>query len=204
MSEGTFIRGLIAALWATAMGAGFGMLLRYQTASGPVGSAPEQWPTQSRIQRLPGRATLLMLAHPRCPCTRASVGELAWIMTRAQDRATAHVLFLRPAGMPRDWVETDLWKTAARIPGVSVLEDYDGTEARLLGAATSGHVLLFDPGGRLLYAGGITGSRGHPGSNAGRDAVLSALINGSPTRKEAPVFGCSLLRPIPADPAWVL
>ena len=51
-----------------------------------------------------------MLTHPHCPCSRASIGELARLMAQAQGRVTAYVLFIKPAGSPEDWENSDLWQ----------------------------------------------------------------------------------------------
>lgn len=192
----------IGAVWFGVVAVGFWTLLLYQMNAGSVSSPPQQWPRDSLIPRMNDRAALVMLAHPRCPCTRASIGELAWIMTRAQNRTAAYVLFFKPSGTPSDWAQTDLKKTAAHIPGVYVIEDADGIEIQKMRVATSGHTLLFDQRGRLVFSGGITGSRGHSGSNLGRSAVLSLLLNGKAQVTETPVFGCSLIQPNSADPAW--
>jgi hypothetical protein len=130
--------------------------------------------------------------HPHCPCSRASIGELALLMAHCQGRVDAQVLFLQPAEMSSDWVLTDLWREAARIPGVTVSRDEAGREARLFGAETSGDTALYDGQGRLMFHGGITIARGHSGDNPGRDA-LEALLLGTPTQQtNTPVFGCSL------------
>ena len=153
---------------------------------------PSHWPEGSRIERSPGRATLVMLVHPQCPCSRASIAELAVLMTHLQGRLSAHVLFLQPASLPDDWTQTDLWESAAAIPGVEAIRDADGVEARRFDAATSGQVVLYDTTGKLLFSGGITPARGHSGGNSGRDAIL-ALLGGSPSEwSETPVFGCAL------------
>ncbi len=71
-----------------------------------------------------------------------------------------------------------------------------GQEAKLFGAKTSGDVLLFGANGKLIFAGGITASRGHEGDNPGADAMLKALgesrRNKVTTTTATPVFGCSL------------
>jgi hypothetical protein len=113
-------------------------------------------------------------------------------MTRAQDRVTAYVLFLKPPGFPDYWEETDLWRSAAAIPGVKVLRDDAGAEARRFRAATSGQTLLYDADGRLLFSGGITASRGHAGDNAGRSVIVALLTEGQGGQTETPVFGCPL------------
>jgi hypothetical protein len=146
-----------------------------------------------------------MLAHPHCPCTRASVSELAQIMAESQGKLSAYVLFMKPNGADADWDQTDLCRSAAQIRGVTVVSDVDGTEARRFGAKTSGHTLLFDADGRLLFSGGITASRGHAGGNAGESAVLAAINDASRKPTRTMVFGCSLNRqPAKGDPAVCL
>jgi hypothetical protein len=186
-------RLLIAAgvVWVLVIGVGLTLLWSYENAPGPVIAPPSLWPADSRVQLSPDRPTLIMLAHPHCPCTRASIGELARLMTQAQDRVTAYVLFLKPAGASDDWEKTDLWQSAASIPGVNVVVD-DGAEAQRFQAVTSGQTILYDAEGRLLFSGGITGSRGHSGDNAGRDAIVSMLHTGKAERSETFAFGCPL------------
>jgi hypothetical protein len=140
-------------------------------------------------------ATLVMFAHPQCPCTRAGLGELQKIVERCGGRVRAHVIFYKPQGASDAWEHSDLWKSAAALPGVEVQCDEHGTEASLFGASTSGFVVLYDEQGQLCYNGGITSERGHSGDNEGESAII-AILNGQPPRLTAmPVFGCSLSRP---------
>ena len=118
--------------------------------------------------------------------------EFAQVMARVQGKVAAYVLFYKPRESSVDWDQTDLRRSAAQIPGVTVLSDIDGAEARLFGAETSGHTLLFNPSGRLLFSGGITQSRGHSGGNAGESALVSLVNNRVSKRSETFVFGCSL------------
>jgi hypothetical protein len=190
-------RVLVASLvvWLVLVSIGLGSLAGYEASPGVQAAPPVQWPSGSLIQPTPQQATLVVLAHPHCPCTRATIGELAAIMAHSQGRLSAYVLFIKPPGAPGDWAVTDLWQSAARIPGVKVLEDSDGSEARRFNSATSGQALLYDPQGHLLFSGGITASRGHSGDNAGRDAIVS-LVNANPAdRNQTPVFGCPLFDP---------
>jgi hypothetical protein len=73
-----------------------------------------------------------------------------------------------------------------------VLADPDGREARRLGVMTSGHVLLYDRAGRLLFTGGITGSRGHEGDNVGCESVIRLLRGEGGARHRNDIFGCSV------------
>ena len=88
------------ALWGAGVSTGMGALWAYSNQPGQPGDPPARWPGASSIRPVPGRATLVMAAHPHCPCTRASLGELALIMRHAQQTATCHVLFYRPSGFP--------------------------------------------------------------------------------------------------------
>jgi hypothetical protein len=184
-----------AAAWALLVGVGMVALVRYSLGPGRSAEAPAVWPATSRLARAAGRPTLVMVAHPRCACTRASLGELAVLMTRCQGRVAATVLFVWPPGTSTAWNETDLRRSAAAIPGVAVLTDEGGREAHRFGAATSGQVLLYDAAGRLRFSGGITGGRGHSGDNAGREALQALLVEGQARRSSTPVFGCELFNP---------
>jgi hypothetical protein len=134
-----------------------------------------------------------MLAHPRCPCTQASLGELAKIMAHLQGRVSAYVLFLTPHAAKSDWENAELRRTASKIPGVTVVSDVDGIEARKFGAETSGHTFLYDRGGTLLFDGGITESRGHAGDNAGENSIVALVNDHHSSVTRTFVFGCSLV-----------
>jgi hypothetical protein len=192
LNKGQYILIAVCAAWVLMIGVGLDLLWDYENAPGLTAAPPSHWPPDSHIHLAPDRATLIMLAHPQCPCSRASVGELARLMAQTQGRVTAYVLFLKPAGSSDDWEKTDLWQSAASIPGVNVVVDDDGVEARCFHALTSGQTVLYDAAGRLLFSGGITGSRGHSGDNAGRSAIVSRLNTGEAERAETFVFGCPL------------
>ena len=144
--------------------------------------------------------TLLIFLHPRCPCSRASLAELATLASRLGDRVSVRAVLLqldraRGPGNGPD-IEADL----ADVPRLTIWRDPGGEEARRFGISTSGHVLLYDRGGRLIFSGGITPARGHRGDNRGREAVLAAILGPAGESTESPVFGCPLAtpRPIPS------
>jgi hypothetical protein len=180
------------ALWLLMVGAGIGLLWNYESTPGTAAATPDRWPAASRIEPDADRATLVMLAHPHCPCTRASINELARLMTQAQGRVTAYVLFVKPQGFSNEWVQSELWASASAIPGVTPVLDDGGVEAGLFHAATSGQAVLYDAAGNLLFSGGITSARGHEGDNAGRAAVVSLLASVEAERRDTPVYGCPL------------
>jgi hypothetical protein len=151
------------------------------------------WPADVRLSPEQGKPMLLLIAHPQCPCTRASLGELEQIMTGRQELVKAYVLFYKPAGVAEEWVKSDLWRSATKIPGVTVEADEEGRMTRSFGADTSGQVLLYDQQTHLVFQGGITSARGHAGDNRGRLAIETFLDTGRMTVSQTPVFGCSIL-----------
>ena len=182
-------------LWLLVISIGLWMLWGYENTPGKAAEPPKQWPADSKILPARDHATLVMLAHPHCPCTRATIGELASIMAHSQGRLTAYVLFLKPTGFSEEWEKSDLWQSAASIPGVTAVIDDEGAEANRFHAATSGQTLLYDAAGLLLFSGGITGSRGHSGDNAGQAAIVSLVNSGAADLTETSVFGCPLFDP---------
>ncbi|MGH7857922.1 MAG: RedB protein [Candidatus Binatia bacterium] len=182
-------------VWLLLVGTGLKALWSYSLAPGEGGRTPELWPAESRLPPPARRPNLVVLAHPQCACSRATVGELALLMARVHDRVSAHVLFLEPEGADESWVKSDLWERAAAIPGVTVWKDEGGRESERFGAATSGQTVLYDRDGRLRFSGGITAARGHSGDNAGRSTLTALLLDGAAGRPRTPVFGCSLHEP---------
>ena len=191
-------RWVLASVWLAAMSIGTGALVVYEYIPGRDGGIPSAWPLQSKIPHATDQPTLVMFAHPDCPCTRASIGELTELITHCRNKVKAYVLFLQPKGTGKNWLDTDLWRSAAAIPGVVVQADEEGNEARRFQATTSGQVVLYDAGGKLLFRGGITSSRGHYGDSAGLSAIITMLHGGKAAPWQTPVFGCSLLDPKPA------
>lgn len=183
---------LAVLVWAGAVGAGLAHIWSYKSTPGVAAAAPANWPGSRLVKQVPGRTTLVMFAHPRCSCTRASLQELNNILERAGGRLSAWVLFLEPADASGEWEKTSTIEAARRIPGVTVLEDIEGAEAARFGASTSGQVVLYDARGQLQFEGGITGARGHVGDNLGRQSVLNLLAGRPVERHDHAVFGCAL------------
>lgn len=188
-SAGWLVFGIV---WTLTLAGGFTLLWEYKLQPGDAEGTPAAWPTASRIPRREDRATLVLFAHPHCPCTRASLAELARLMARFPDRLSADVVFLRPTEAGAAWNDTDLWRRASAIPGVTTVRDDDGVEAARFGASTSGATALYDWQGRLMFSGGITSARGHEGDSFGVQRISSLLRTGKADRRDAPVFGCAL------------
>ena len=184
----------LAGVWLGVALAGWVAMTWFATRPGGDPGAPAKWPVASALVTTEGGSTLVVFAHPKCPCTEASVAELARIMEVCPPAVTATVVFTQPPGVDEAWTKTRLWNLVGEIPRVRRMVDVEGREAIRFGAATAGRTLLYAANGELLFAGGITQSRGHRGDNPGETAIL-ALLRGEPAATPStPVFGCPLFK----------
>jgi hypothetical protein len=183
----------LVAVWLIVVVVGMFVVVRYANTPSATDVAPAVWPGESRLARSLREPTLVMFAHPHCPCTRASIAELSKLMARVPGRLAVHVLFMRPSGVDEAWEETDIVRRAREIPGVTTKVDGDGSEAMLFHAGISGETMLYGADGRLLFHGGITPSRGHEGDNLGLTRIVSLVLTGASDKPESAVYGCALL-----------
>jgi hypothetical protein len=180
-------------IWAAFIAAGMAGLVRYQTAPGALGATvADRWPDEAGIARDSSSPTLVLMLHPHCPCSVATLNELTVFMSRASNHLNVDVFFVDPSRAPKDWVQGDLWRKASAMPGVHVVIDADGKAARAFGATTSGDTSLYSAGGELLFKGGITDSRGHEGDNPGLTAIVDLASGRQPQVRRTSVFGCPL------------
>jgi hypothetical protein len=186
---------LILAAWVSAVVAGILLMTLYEASPGKNGAAPATWPETSSHLRATNTPTLLMFLHPQCPCSRATLTELIEVLTRSGDSVRCVVAFIKPPGGSENWAKSELWERASGIPQLTTLVDEDGILAKQFAAETSGQALLYSAHGKLLFAGGITSSRGQTGDNAGRQQLLSLIQNSSSRSSPTSVFGCPLFTP---------
>lgn len=183
----------VAALgWASALAFGLRGLARYETTPGSSGAMPSAWPAGAPPLNSEGY-TLALFLHPECPCTRATLSSLDSIIAHSGGKVRTYAFAVIPDGAPPEWQESPLVAEAGRISGVKIIPDVSGCLARACGAETSGHALLFDATGHLLFSGGITDSRGHAGDSRGMQMILDAVRGRAAGVTRTPVFGCSLM-----------
>ncbi|HKR62198.1 MAG TPA: RedB protein [Thermoanaerobaculia bacterium] len=187
----TAILAAAAAMWGTTVVLAVGAIRRFESTPGAAAIARTMWPSDSRVARVQGAPTLVMLVHPHCSCSRASVEELGKIVQRAPHSMRTYVLVYRPSAFPKGWEQTDVFRAAASLPRTQVVIDENGVEAKRFGGFTSGQTFLYDGDGRLRFSGGITVLRGHAGENRGEADVirLASAPRGTGTH---PVFGCAI------------
>ncbi len=184
---------IAAAIWIFGVVAGIVLLARYSSAPGPAAEPPRSWPAIPGLPRQTSRPLLLMFVHPKCPCSSASINELARLTARCRDRMDLIALFVVPPGCPPEWHKSALWENANAIPGLRVIDDQGGMLASAFGVTTSGHCLVYDAKSNLIFSGGITSGRGHEGDSPGQAIVTGiALHSNAEVSHECATYGCPL------------
>ncbi|HEY4260324.1 MAG TPA: hypothetical protein VGM98_09190 [Schlesneria sp.] len=178
--------------WFAAVAGGLHYFNNYETTPGSTSTSSDRWPTSGAVTFAPGQVNLVVFAHPRCPCTRASLNELKSLLRDCPAPVSAKILFWVPPQASSDWTSSDLWEQARAIANVQLVADEGGRHAHGFGATTSGHLMIFAPDGTRLYSGGLTTGRGRLGNHSGLAAIRTLIVQQQPLPAETAVYGCPL------------
>ena len=140
------------------------------------------------------KCTLILFYHPHCPCTKAATRCLERLFTRFSDTPNFIAVAYCPSTERDSWIESSITANLRKKFGQTpIVIDPDGKYCERFGAFTSGHAILYDESGSLIFSGGITPGRGHEGhSSAASDLV--AKVNGlSEEVIYWPVYGCTII-----------
>ena len=179
-------------LWLAGAAWGMKWMADYSFTPGMAGKPARDWPATD-LPLEAGRFTVVVALHPECPCSRATLAELDSILLQEGDAIKAILIFADT--VPEEPAKNSaLYRQAAALPRTRLVCDATSAELRRFAFRTSGETRLYRSDGRLVFRGGITGSRGHVGDNPGRDALLAAMRAGPGQRSPAvtPAFGCGL------------
>jgi len=176
-------------VWLALVCVGVLLVANHDAQPGRSAQASAWWPWQSSLARSTCSPNLVSFIHPLCPCSRASLAELARV--HSATRVCLTVVIALPDGLQPEDARITL-AAVKKMRGATAFLDRNLVETRRFGCFTSGQVLLYSARGRLCYQGGLTGSRGHEGDNAGKSALLAAVQENLPGLSTAPVFGCCL------------
>jgi hypothetical protein len=157
-------------------------------------------PVVGGMTTLSEQPTLYLFMHPRCPCTRATIAQLQRVLTASGLEKTKLPEVIVIATIPSsaaekdsDWLESATLRMASDLPNATVQYDSGGVKARSFGAQASGSVALYAADGGLLFAGGVTVSRGHEGDCLGAEQLLQQIKNPyEQVPMTAPALGCRL------------
>lgn len=190
---------LIIVGWLGLVACGLGALANYGATPGAVGEVPNVWPTNtaSGLTLAEERHTLVLAVHPRCPCTRSTINELARALGASQEQPTIYALIFEPAleddtDPDESFARTQIRTRLSDLPGVVMVRDPGSEIASRFGAMTSGHTLVYDADGSLRFSGGLTPTRAHEGPNTGSASLIELLNGGAAIADDAPVYGCPL------------
>ena len=177
-------------LWLGLILSWLGLLTEHQFRPGNAAPFNQGWPQASRLHPRPDTLTVVLFAHPECPCLSATLTEMERLQTLVREPFQLFVVFEdNPAfdlSRSRNFRRVSSWKNAI------VVHDADNHEVALFGAQTSGQVFIFDKDRRLLFSGGITGSRAHEGDNQNLERAVAAGRSHASKAAFTPVYGCSL------------
>lgn len=189
------IRVLAGLAWGIPIVAGMHWMNQYEGTPGASGNVAPSWPEASRVTRAKDRFTLILAIHPRCACSRASVAQLNRVVARCGERLAVRVLDWIPSDANADWGGSRVLGALASAPNIEVFHDRGGVEMHRFNVVTSGHALLYNGAGRLVFSGGLTASRSNSMDNAASESVIAWVLGASRTAGESPVFGCVLIDP---------
>ena len=188
---GLWLVAASCAAWVTIVSLVYLWSISVDSRPGDPASAPQTWPQDAALAMAEAGPTMVMFLHSECPCSAASVDELAKVLETSPVKPRLHVVMV--------WYDTmsevqnsPLLVRASQLPGALVTIDHRAVLARRFGSRTSGDVLIFDAAGQLRFVGGVTSARGHVGPNRSQELALAALGGELTERVEMPVFGCPL------------
>jgi hypothetical protein len=182
-------------IWIATVTVGAVAMLRHEFDGQAEVHAPAAWPSELGVFNPAGRAlSLVMVAHPDCPCTRASIAQLERLLAQSAGQTQAIVFVYQMPGVSRDELQNeDFWKRLEQIANLRPIADPAGAIAERLGADVSGSAAAYDREGKLRFQGGLTASRGHEGPSFALEH-LRALALGQRTPSagvaSTPAFGC--------------
>lgn len=191
---------IVATAWLGLVLCGLAALAGYAAIPGEVGQPPQEWPAEDippEITLATDAHTIVVAVHPRCPCTRATISELDRSLTNASGVPAIYALIFEPA--PGELEHTDeafartrIAKRMGQLPNARLIPDPGSAIAQRFGALTSGHTLVYDSSGSLVFSGGMTPTRAHEGPNTGSSSLVRLLSGESAVAETAPVYGCPL------------
>ena len=184
----------IAGCWVIAVAVSVFAVERYASQPGVASPITLAWPKNTQLSLAADKPTALLFAHPKCPCTEATIREFQRIEARHPSAFHTTVVFAVTAAQEEAWRDTRLVREARNIQSARIVFDRDGVESGRFECSVSGQILLFAPDGQMLYSGGITAARGHEGINGGQEAFEYQLAHPDSPAISFPVFGCGLVR----------
>ncbi len=173
--------GALALAWVAAVGFGWNLAMKYETTPGEPSRRVDHPATKSSTP-----FSCVIVAHPLCPCTKATLRAMREVVETYPGKFSCHVVF---AGSDATALGVN-WELAKAIPGATLDSVSPEAARKRFDAHTSGQTFAFDSTGKLLFSGGITGSRGLDDPRFALN-IFRELLKGK-TFSPTPVYGCAL------------
>lgn len=175
-------------LWLALLGLEFHRAMAWEARPGTQGT-----PRPSLVTSRANLRTykLVMVAHPLCPCTAASLRQLALISER-HPHLDVCIYFTQISS--RDVQKSTNVSIANSIPLAKISYVSENDQRANIGAATSGQVFLFNPDGKQVFNGGLTDGRGVEGDSKGTRSI-DQILDGHLLTATTGVYGCALATP---------
>ena len=114
---------LLGGIWCALLAYGGASLWRHTWTPGSVGDAPSDWPVASRIPRATDAYTMLLFAHPQCPCVRTSLDELARVVGEHPENVRPVVVIYHPTRQGAEWSNEFQREVADQAPSALIVDD---------------------------------------------------------------------------------
>src|SRR5690606_33073432 len=115
---------------------------RYSNTAGEVAPSQGAWPLETQLVRTGDRPAAILFAHPKCPCTQATIQEFQRLEARFPGAFETLAVFTLPASDAEDWKSSRLIQQARNLRSARLIFDQGGEEAARFQAHVSGQVLL--------------------------------------------------------------
>ena len=182
---------LLTTIWVLLILAGFWWVMDYQTKPGTM-AIPEE--NKVALDHSKDSWHLIAFLHPECTCSRATMEELDILQKKLGNTLSTHIFISTELPLEQT-VESEIYRTAVKNKNWQVDVDVNAELATQMLAYTSGICYLYSPEEKLIFAGGITASRGHSGPAAGQEIIAKAVSGNKEAIQELqqyPVYGCGI------------
>lgn len=180
----------ITAVWILCVIAAFTVINQYSTTAG-VNSGLTRIPAGTAFEPQ-DKPRLLVFLHPKCTCSKATMMELQSLLPDLKG-IDVTVLF-RNVSADKEWLSGELYESALKTKGLTVAIDDNGDEAKRFGAHTSGHTVLISTDKSIVFSGGLTPMRGHPGETEGKAFLRQWNQSRKPASLITEIFGCNIFK----------
>lgn len=199
MISGVITKILLYAVFPAVIVVGTWSLANYSTQPGAQGRCATDLHSvdltdipELDSQDLAGQTSLFIFYHPHCPCTMST----ARMFSRIENSIATNPKVVAVAYCPKDesttWIDSRITEVFRKL-SATVIADRGAVVAQKFGVETSGHVLVYQASGRLVFDGGITPGRGHEGDCPASRNLIQKVSAHSGQLDQWPVYGCPIV-----------